>query len=114
MTASARVCPTNLTVPEIHANAAVLEELKSSLLTERVLEAAVERAVAILCQPDDDGRGLRQELVRVEGSTLMVLTPRGLPAAGDDVDPLGSVWIRLILSEPGRSAKLRRLRSRRK
>ena len=66
MTASARVCPTNLTVPEIHANAAVLEELKSSLLTQRVLEAAVERAVAILCQPDDDGRGLRQELVRVE------------------------------------------------
>ena len=46
---SARVCPTNLTVPEIHANAAVLEELKSSLLTQRVLEAAVERAVAILC-----------------------------------------------------------------
>jgi len=68
---------------------------QSSLLTQRVLEAAVERAVAILCQPDDDGRGLRQELVRV-GSTLMVLTPRGLPAAGDDVDPLGSVWIRLI------------------
>ena len=47
----ARVCQTNLTVPEIHANAAVLEELKSSLLNQRVLEAAVERAVAILCQP---------------------------------------------------------------
>lgn len=61
-----RVCPTNLTVPEAHANAAVLAELESSLLNARVLEAAVERAVGILCQPDDDGQGLRHELVRLE------------------------------------------------
>lgn len=61
-----RVCPTNLTVPEAHANAAVLAELKSSLLSAPVIEAAVERAVGMLCQPDDDGRGLRQELMRLE------------------------------------------------
>jgi hypothetical protein len=59
-----RICPVNLTVPEAHATASVLTELESSLLNARVLEAAVERAVAILCQPDNDGRALRHELMR--------------------------------------------------
>lgn len=53
-------------MPEAHANAAVLAELKRSLLNAPVIEAAVERAVGMLCQPDDDGRGLRQELMRLE------------------------------------------------
>jgi site-specific DNA recombinase len=61
-----RVCPTNLMVPEAHANAAVLAELKNSLLKAPVIEAAVQRAVGMRCQPDDDGRGLRQELMRLE------------------------------------------------
>jgi hypothetical protein len=53
-------------VPECNANVEVLDALKTSLLNARVLEPALERAVATLCQPDDDGRGLRQELARLE------------------------------------------------
>src|SRR5439155_11858392 len=60
------ICPNNVTVLEAAANAAVLSELKNGLLNRRVLETALERAVSTLCQPDDDGRELRQELTRVE------------------------------------------------
>ena len=60
-----RICPVNLTVPEAHATTAVLMELQSSLLNARVLEAAVARAVSILCQPDD-GLALRQGLVQLD------------------------------------------------
>jgi site-specific DNA recombinase len=77
-----RICPVNLSVPEAHAIASVLTELESSLLNPRVVEAAVERAVAILCQPDDDGRALRQELIRLERE---VRRYTAAVAAGGDV-----------------------------
>jgi site-specific DNA recombinase len=79
------VCPNNLTVPEAHANAAVLSELKTSLLNPTVLEAAVACAVAMLCQPDDDGRALRQELVRVKREIQRYTEAIG---AGGDVPAL--------------------------
>ena len=60
------ICANHLAVPEALANAAVLTELKASLLNPAVLEAAVARAVDRLCAPDDDGRALKVELARVE------------------------------------------------
>jgi hypothetical protein len=76
------ICPNNLTVPEAHANAAVLSALESGLLNAQVLERALERAVVTVCEPDDDGQGLRQELARVE---LDIQRYTQAVAAGGDV-----------------------------
>lgn len=43
-----------------------MDALERTLLNARVVETAVERAITMLCQPDDDGRALRHELQRLE------------------------------------------------
>jgi DNA invertase Pin-like site-specific DNA recombinase len=80
------VCPVKLTVPESNANAAVLASLKRCLLNERVLEAAVHRAVALICEPDDDGSAVRRQLDQVERE-LERLT-RAIELGGGEVSVL--------------------------